>query len=100
MRASLKQVQNLYGRVWEVDVAGSLYYFADFEGARKHLNKKLKRLYKESAAYSMARTVEGSLLSCAERDLVRKLCKSKCSGITPKQYGYLKGIHERQQREW
>ena len=100
MRASLRQMRNLYGLVWEVEVAGNFYHFAEFDSALKHLNKTLKRCYKEASAYSMARSISSNLLSIDEGDLVRKLNKSKCKGITPKQYGYLKGIRERQQREW
>ncbi len=100
MRASIRQVRNIFGNVWEVDVAGNLHYYHTFDTAMIFLKKTLTRAYKEAAAYSMARTLSSTGLSIAEGALVRKLNKSKCKGITPKQYGYLKGIHERQEREW
>lgn len=100
MRASIRQVRNIFGRVWEVEVAGDLHYFHTFDAAMTFLKKTLTRAYKEASAYSMARSISSNLLSIDEQALVRKLCKNKCKGITPKQYGYLKGIHERQEREW
>ena len=100
MRARIRKVHNFFGECWAIDINGRSEYFDTFDVALKRLNKVLKRIYKESSAYSMARTLSSTGLSIDEGALVRKLNKSKCKGITPKQYGYLKGIHERQQREW
>jgi hypothetical protein len=100
MRAKISKTRNLYGECWAININNTLEYFADFNTALHRLNKLIKRVYKEASAYSMARTISANLLSIDEGALVRKLCKSKCKGITPKQYGYLKGIHERQEREW
>ena|SRR5271165_7133225 len=100
MRAKIKKVKSLYGEIWQVSVPGNSYHYYNFDTALKFLNRYITRAYKESSAYSMARTISSNMLTCDEQDLVRKLVKPKCRGITVKQYGYLKGIHERQQREW
>src|SRR5271154_4912033 len=100
MRARILKRNTLFGYNWIVVINGISVYFEDFDTAMKHMNKTLKRMYKEASAYSMARTRSSTGLNLAEGELVRKLNKSKCKGITPKQWGYLKGIHERQQREW
>jgi hypothetical protein len=100
MRAKIYRHKDFYSSSWISEVNGDLKSFLTFEAALKDMNKRLKRVYKEASAYSIARTISSNLLSIDEGTLVRKLNKSKCKGITPKQYGYLKGIHERQQREW
>jgi len=100
MRAKIYQAHNLYGKCWAVKISDKPLFFECFEDAHRYMSKTLKRMYKEASAFSMARTVSANMLNLAEKDLVRKLCRNKCKGITPKQFGYLKGIHERQQREW
>src|ERR1700692_1037988 len=100
MRADLRKTKNMFGECWAVTVNGSTEYFHDFNTAVGRMSKKLKRIYKESCAYSMARALSANTLSIDEQDFVRKMCKCKCAGISMKQYGYLKGIHERQEREW
>src|SRR5271167_4239878 len=99
MRAKIRKVHNIFGECWCVEVGNYLAYFDDFHVALKQMNKFLKRAYKESSAFSMARTISVPSLAIPDRDFVRKMFKAKCKGITMKQYGYLKGIHERQQRE-
>src|ERR1700685_461515 len=100
LKAALYRTRNIYGHVWAVKVGMAISYWEDFDKARAHLNRAMTRAWKEASAYSMARTISSNQLSMAEADVVRKLCKTKCRGITPKQWGYIKGIHERQQREW
>ena len=74
--------------------------FETFEGARIYAEKKLKRARKEASAYAMLQGISINLLSFKDMDLALKLLKNKCAGISPRQYGYLKGIYDRQQREW
>jgi hypothetical protein len=99
-KAKIYKSHTLYGYVWTVDVGKARTYWDDFDKAMSWLKRALTREVKEAGAYSMARSISSNLLSIDEANLVRKLCKSKCRGITPKQWGYIKGIHERQQREW
>ena len=100
MRAKIYKTKVIFGTCWAVEIDKKITYYREFDTALARLNKDIKRIYKESSAYSMARTLSSTGLNLAEGELVRKLNKSKCKGITPKQWGYLKGIHERQQREW
>jgi hypothetical protein len=69
-------------------------------GAYEFARKKLKRAFKEAAAYSRLLKISTNLLNTGELSLVKKLTKSKCAGISKAQYGYLTGIYERQQRDW
>ena len=98
----VSQAVNMFGgRFWKVsDGRGHYGVFTTFEAAKEHVDKKLKRSRKEASAYSMLQRISINLLSHKDAELVNKLLKTKCSGITPRQYGYLKGIHERQEREW
>ncbi len=99
-KAKIYKSHTLYGYVWTVKVGKTVTHWATFDSALSYLGRALTRTVKEESAYSMARTISSNLLSIDESTLVRKLCKTKCRGITPKQWGYIKGIHERQQREW
>jgi hypothetical protein len=96
LRAKLYKTHTLYGYVWGAQVGKTITYWGDFDKALAALNRMMTRVWKEESAYSMVRTIRAIDLNVAEADLVRKLCKSKCRGITPKQWGYIKGIHERQ----
>ncbi len=97
----IKAQKALNGRWFYIATADSgTTCYADFEGARQYAWKKLKRARKEASALSMVLNVSINLLSMQERDLIFKLQNSKCAGITPRQYGYLKGIYERQERAW
>lgn len=104
MRLKIRKIKILYDHYWEV--AGFIsdkYYclhFDNFEAACKHVEKAIKRARKEASAFSMVSTIAVNLLSVQDRGLVDKLVKGKCRGITKAQYGYLRGIHERQEREW
>lgn len=75
-------------------------WFQSFEAAEREGKKIWKRYYKENAAFSMIEKIAQNILTIQELDFVRKLQRSRCKGISLKQYGYLKGIYERQQREW
>jgi hypothetical protein len=48
----------------------------------------------------MILALAANLLEADELALYTKLRKNKCAGITVKQYGYVKGIYERQKRAW
>ena len=85
MRAKLEKKHNFFGECWVVTISGRADSFLDFQSAFAFMAKKLKRMYKEASAYSMARTISSNLLSIDEGALIRKLCKNKCAGITPKQ---------------
>src|SRR5271168_690578 len=82
MRAKLKRVRSLYGEIWQVSVPGNSYHYYNFDTALKFLNRYLKRAYKESSAYSMSRSISSNTQSGNEQDLVRKLVKVKCRGIS------------------
>jgi hypothetical protein len=75
-------------------------WFLTFEACSIEAKKRWKRYYKESAAFAMVSSLYSNLLSLDELDFIKHLVKVKCKGITKAQYGYLKGIHERQEREW
>lgn len=85
---------------WKLRMGSYNNWFLSYEAATVEAKKRWKRFYKESAAFAMVMSISSNLLSIDEADLVRNLRASKCKGITKKQYGYLKGIHERQEREW
>jgi hypothetical protein len=88
------------GRFWTTTINGKATHYTDYDAAFKAISKRLKREYKEAAAYSRVMKVSINLLAIHEQEFVKKLQKSKCRGITPKQYGYLAGIFERQERAW
>lgn len=85
---------------WCVTTDKNTTNYSEYAGAYEYAKKYLKRYHKECSAYSMVQTLAFNLLESKEFELCKKLLKNKCKGITPKQYGYLKGIHERQKREW
>ena len=85
---------------WRVTIDSNTTNYADCGGAYDYVRKYIKRYYKECCAFSMVSTLSYNLLSTDELALVSKLRRFKCKGITKAQYGYLKGLHERQQREW
>ena len=85
---------------WSVKIDGNITHWPQPVGAYEYVKKYLKRYYKECAAYSMVTSLAVNLLSEDEFSLIKSLKKSKCKGISIRQYGYLKGIHERQIREW
>lgn len=74
--------------------------FETGEGALAYAHKFITRWQKESAAFSMVRQIGINLLNVADSCFIQKLQRNKCKGISKSQYGYLKGIYERQQREW
>lgn len=85
---------------WGVEEKNTTTFFSSHKSAWEYVRKKLLRARKEASAFSMVSTIAVNLLSVQDRGLIDKLIKSKCKGITKAQYGYLKGIHERQEREW
>lgn len=97
MKALIRKDKNGY---WKARFDGYNEWFMTFEAADIWVRKTMKRYYKESVAFSILGDIGVNLLSCRERELVDKLIKNRCKGITKKQYGWLRGIHERQQREW
>jgi hypothetical protein len=105
MKIKIKSSPSLTGGLfWNVTITHNgiqrTTSYCEPAGAYEFARKKLKRAFKEAAAYSRLVTLSINLLSTDELALVKKLTKSKCAGITKAQYGYLTGIHERQQREW
>ena len=85
---------------WKARVGNWNNWFLSFEAATLEAVKQYKRFYKESSAFSMVENIGANLLSARDQEFVAKLNKNKCKGITKRQYGYIKGIHERQEREW
>ena len=96
MKLKLHKIQKYLA----VEFRGTRTLFEQHEGATEFALKQWKRYYKEQSAYAMLGTLSVNLLNTEELDLYNKLCKNKCRGITKAQYGYVKGIHERQEREW
>lgn len=102
MKLKIKCIQNplWITSAWDVTFDGKTERFNSHAAAILYANKVWKRFYKEQAAYSMIMTIAVNNLNQTELEFVTKLLQSRCKGITKKQYGYLKGIHERQVREW
>jgi hypothetical protein len=102
LKIQIKSVKTLIpgGFYWRVTIDGKTTNYADAAGAYTYAKKYLKRYYKESAAFSMVSRLSINLLSESEASIVKKLRRTKCKGLTAKQYGYLTGIYERQMREW
>lgn len=102
MKLKIKCIQNplWIQSVWSVSFNGKTEEFNNPEAAVRWGVKQSKRFYKECAAYSMVCTTAVNLLSIKDSEFIQKLLQSKCVGITKPQYGYIKGIHERQEREW
>lgn len=101
MKIKIKAVKTVMGNYfWKVETPHNWNAFETNEGAFEYVRKYIKRYQKESSAASMVRILSVNLLSIKEAEFVYKLEKSNCKGITKRQYGYLKGIYERQQREW
>lgn len=102
MKISIKSSPSLItGNIfWTVKTPTCTTSWPTHEGAFQFARKYILRYTKEHAAYSRVLEISMNTLSLNELQLVHKLLKTKCRGITPKQYGYLAGIYERQQREW
>lgn len=101
MKMEIKSIPQLIGPPWwQVIFNGGINSFPTIEGAHNHANKVWLRYRKEQSAFSMLNDVAVNLLDVKDIEFVQKLLKTKCAGITKAQYGYLKGIHERQKREW
>lgn len=104
MKLKIKCIQNplWITSVWDVTFADKTERFNSHLAAITYANKVWTRYYKEQAAFSMLQTIAVNMLciSNGDFDLCSKLNKTNCVGITKRQYGYLVGIHERQQKEW
>lgn len=74
--------------------------FSSHEAAIEATQKRWKRFYKENVAYSIVQKLSINKLSEHEKDFVLKLAQTQCKGITKKQYGWIRGLYERQEREW
>ena len=79
---------------------GNTTAFPTFEGALNSVARRILRDRKEASAFGMVCNTSINLLSIHERQLIEKLQKTKCLGITQRQYGFLKGIYDRQQKAW
>lgn len=88
------------GFYWYVKTPTSVNAFEEHQAAILYASKFCTRWRKEHSAYSMVSTIAVNLLNVADSCFVQKLLRSKCKGISQSQYGYLKGIHERQERAW
>jgi hypothetical protein len=88
------------GRYWYVKTPTTTTHYEHAEGAFTYAQKYLLRHRKEMSAFAMLDSISINLCSVEEADLIKKLKKNKCKGITKSQYGWLKGIYERQVREW
>jgi len=97
MKATIKYDKGT--KYWRASFNNKHEWFITLQAAMYWSMKEAKRWYKESAAYSMLRAVVQDRMTVREQDFIIHL-PAKCKGITKAQYGYLKGIHERQQREW
>jgi hypothetical protein len=97
----IKAVKSLSGAFYfQVIEKGNTTAFSNFAAAKESVWRRLKRERKETSAFSMLVALSINLLSMQELSLYKKLAITSCKGISPRQYGYLKGIYERQDREW
>lgn len=105
MKLHIKSIINLdlYGTeliLWQVRFNNCAKIFSKHEGAIEYANKVWKRYYKEQAALSMVNSISLNLLDVKEIEFIKKVKATKCAGISKAQYGYIKGIYERQEREF
>lgn len=100
MKFKIKYQRTMFSGIWVVTYGSNSVYFVESIGAQEYVRKKSKRILKESAAFARLQGIAVNLLSHEEFELVQKLKKTKCAGISPKQYGWLAGIYERQKRAW
>lgn len=102
MKLKIKCIQNplWVTNAWDVSFNGKTERFNNPEAAQEYARKIFKRYVKESAAFSMVMQIAVNLLCQKDNEFINKLIKNKCKGISKAQYGYLKGIHERQERDW
>jgi hypothetical protein len=98
MRVLIRQDKTT--KFWKLRIGAFHAWYVSYDAAAMEAEKRWKRFYKESAAKSMLDCVSHNLLNVADQMFISKLQRTKCKGITVAQYGYLKGIYERQQREW
>jgi hypothetical protein len=87
-------------KYWKLRVGSYHAWFTDYSAAAQEAQKRWLRFYKESAAKSMLDCIPHNSLNVADQMFISKLQKTNCKGITVAQYGYLRGIYDRQQREW
>ena len=72
--------------------------FLFFDGAIHRLSRIIEQITREQKALKWLNSLTDQFLSCEEYVFIGHLRKTKCFGITKKQYGYLRGICERQPR--
>lgn len=97
MRATITKAAQ---QLWVLRFLNETYAFTSFVAAQIYAEKLVTRAYKEMVAYSIICHLETWLLPSREEELVVKLRDLKCIGITKRQYGYLRGIWERQKGKW
>ena len=85
------QIRDEYYNITSID-----YIFPD--GAFKRLEIELQRAYWRIRAREIIPTINIRTLSAKESTFVYKMIKNNCIGISKKQYGYLKGLQERNLR--
>lgn len=87
---------------WNVTLNNKTTSYSNYEAACIGAAKRFKRAWKEQAAWAMVQALIGwlQLLEVKEIEFIKKLMRSRCKGITKPMYGYLKGIYDRQTREW
>lgn len=85
---------------WDVTFNGKTERFNNPTAAYEYAKKTFKRYYKEQAAYSMVQTISVNLLCLRDVEFITKMKANKCKRISTAQYGFIKGIHERQERDW
>lgn len=102
MKLKIKAVETLTpGRFyWQVNFNGNTTAYCEYKAAEEAARKLLTRYFKESGAFAMVNNIAINMLSMRDADFITKMVKCKCKGITVKQYGFIKGIHERQQAAW
>jgi hypothetical protein len=71
-------------------------FFIFYDGAIGKLTKIGKQIKQEQKALRYLKEIELTLLSVREYHFIVHMDASKCKNITRRQYGFLKGIWERQ----
>jgi hypothetical protein len=88
------------GFYWSVQTPQGWTYYEHSSGAFTYARKYMLRNRKEMSAFSMLNKISINLCTFDEAELIRKLIRNSCKGITKAQYGWLVGIYERQERAW
>lgn len=102
MKASITKQGHLWRLVYHIPdsnhgLCAKCFNFHFYEGALNWWLRVEKQVTREIKAWNLLRSISLQLCEVQESKLIHGLMKTACHNISKRQYGWLKGIYERQQ---